>query len=405
MISFEMIGKLSLPKETDKFKVFEERELGSKGWLQTTLNFNVLSGDNRFSMRIRGGHFKSGDSKIYLFSKPTIDDNGIKSKGEMFTIDWKDRLTSPRLAEVAEFKKFVVDCEKPNYRKELSQLINKVKEGEEISEENAAKFGASDLKGLEEVLAASNKKRKEFVSEVDFAEFLHKLISSEKYKDKRFKVNGVYEMQYSEQNNRFYCNYVPQRVYLAEDSAEEMATSVSKLFYSQDSLVDAKEEKGKYYINGYVEVYDNNRKKNIFAPYNIAIDANDNPKKVAKLVEMFTVEDDDIVKEIGVVSTLLDGAQKFAIQLEDLDEEIQDNIMLGLTTLEDVRRELGGSVYGERIQENRFLKFAQGYSHGAEDTAYSPESLIVKPLEETNVFEDEGSNDSSDDDDDFDLFN
>ena len=79
---------------------------------------------------------------------------------------------------------------------------------------------------------------------------------------------------------------------------------------------------------------------------------------------MFEV-DGDAVKELGVVVTLLDGAQKTAISLEDLDEDTQDNILLGLTTLEDVVRELGGSVYGERITENRFSKLGRGYAKGA----------------------------------------
>ena len=72
-ISFEMIGKLTLPKETETFKNYEEKEYAS-GWVNKTLNMNLISGDNRFMLRARGGYFKNGEGQVYLFSKDTFDD-------------------------------------------------------------------------------------------------------------------------------------------------------------------------------------------------------------------------------------------------------------------------------------------------------------------------------------------
>ena len=72
-------------------------------------------------------------------------------------------------------------------------------------------------------------------------------------------------MKYDEEKDRWYCNYVPQRVYLADDEAEETATASVTLYYSEGAVVDAKEEKNKYYVNGYVQVYDSAKKANVFA--------------------------------------------------------------------------------------------------------------------------------------------
>lgn len=403
-VQFDMVGKLSLPKETDKFKPFETKEYGS-GWTNKVLKFNCTSGDNRFMLQSKGGFFKDGSSKIYVFSKDATGSNGERIKGEQFTIAWKERLTHPRLAEVAEFKKFIVDLELPNFRRELQNALDKVKDGKELTEEEVEKFGASDKKGLEAALEKSNKKRKEFIAEADFVDFMYKVLTNENYKDKKFKIRGNYEMQYSDANNRFYSNYVPNRIYLAEDDAEETATANMVLFFGEDSLVDAKAEKNKYFVNGYVQQYDSNRKENIFAPYTIVIDASENEKKVKKLVDMLTT-DGDAVKELGIMVQLLDGAQRSSIQLEDLDEETQDNILLGLTTLEDVRRELGGSMYGERITENRFFKLGRGYARGAEETSYTLEDLVIKALADKNKNAFEDANDEEDDDlfDDSDLF-
>ena len=411
MVNFEITGKISIGKETETFKPYEEKEYSS-GWVNKSLNYNIVSGDNRFNLRNRGGFFKDGHGDVYLFSKDGVDANGNKVKGEMFKIPWKERLTHPRLPEVVMWKKWIVELEKPGFRWELQNALDKVKDGGELTEEEIAKFGASDVKGLTAALEKSQKKRKEFVTEADFVDFVHKVITSGKYADKQFKVTGTYAMQYSEENQKFYCNYVPQRIYLVENE-EESATANMTFFYDHTSLVDAKEEKGKYYVNGYVQVYDNNRKENVFAPYAVTIpaakDDSDLEKKREKIqVGRFTVEDEDTVYEYGIIVNLLSGAQKTELTEDMLTEEQQDSILLGELTLDDIRRELG-SVYGDRVVENVFVKPARGFSKGREETSYAPEDLIIKPLakEETSAFEDTADDNEdlfADDDDDDSLF-
>ena len=411
MVNFEIVGKISVGKESETFKPYEEKEFNS-GWINKTLNWNIISGDNRFNLRNRGGFFKDGHNDIVVFSKDGVDANGNKVKGEMFRIPWKERLTHSRLPEVVMWKKWIVELEKPGFRWELQNALDKVKHGEELTEEEIAKFGSSDVEGLTAALEKSQKKRKEFIAEADFVDFVYKVIASGKYADKQFKVTGTYDMQYSEENQRFYCNYIPQRIYLVEDEATT-ATANMTFFYDNAALVDAKEEKGKYYVNGYVQVYDNNRKENVFAPYTIAIpaakDDSDLEKKREKVqFNRFTVEDEDVVYEYGIVVNLLSGAQKTELTEDMLTEEQQDSILLGELTLDDIRRELG-SVYGDRVVENVFVKPARGFSKGREETSYTSDDLLIKPLvkEESSAFEDTEA-DSEDlfaDDDDDDLFN
>ena len=297
MISFEMVGKLSLPKETDSFKNYEEKEYASS-WINKTLKFNVISGDNRFMLQSKAGYFKDMHNDIFVFSKDSVTDSGQRVKGEAFRIPFKERLTHPRLEEVANYRKFVIDLEVPNFRRELMNAVEKVKDGGELTEEEVSKFGASDVKGLEAALEKSKNKRKEFISEYDFIDMLRKVLASDKYKNKKFRVSGTYDIQYSDANNRFYSNYVPNRIYLADDNAEETATASTVLFFDHTSLVSAKEEKNKYYVNGWVQVYDNNRKENIFAPYGIVIpgakdDSELEVKREKAQVKRFTVYEED----------------------------------------------------------------------------------------------------------------
>lgn len=403
-VQINMVGRLSLPKETEKFKPFETVAYSS-GWENKTLKFNLISNDNRFMLMSKGGYFSDGKGEIYVFSKDYVDENGKRVKGEGFRIPWKERLTHPRLPEVAEFKKFVVDLEENGFRRELNSAINKVKEGQDLTEAEVAKFGANDVKGLEAALEKSNKKRKEFIAEADFAEFLYKVITSGKYADRKFKITGSYDMQYSETNGKWYNNYVPQRVYLAADDEPEVATATVTLFYGEGAVEDAKEEKGKYYISAYTQVYDSNKKANVFAPYNIVIPAaKDDSEKEAKRekvqVGRFVVDEEDVVYEYGVNVMLLDGAQKQQVDFDQLTEEQQDSILLGELTLDDIRRELG-AVYGERITENVFVKPAQGYSKGRQETAYTTADFVMKVQEEVEVVEEtDEESDLFDEDDD-----
>lgn len=406
-ISFEMVGKLSLPKESEKFKNYEEVKYSS-GWQNRVLKFNVTAGDNSFLNQIKGGCYEDQHNYINVIGVPTYDEDGTRNKGENFKIPFKERLTSPRLVEVANWKKFVIDLEKPGYRSALSNLIRKIKdEGHEVTDEEAARFGSKELKGLEAALEKSNKKRKEYISEWDFAETVHKVISSDKYKDKKFKVTGTYDMQYSESNGRWYNNYVPQRIYLANDDAEEMAESSLTLYFNHESLDDMSLlDKSEYYVNGYVMVYDSSRKENIPAPYTITIPAAKDDSEIAKKkeqvqVKRFVIDDEDKWMEYGCVVTLLNGAQRTSISFDDLTEEQQDSIIIGETTLEELSRELGGSVYGERVTKQVFLKPGKGFSNGPQDTVYTDEDFVIKPLASEN----ESAFDKADEEsDDFDIF-
>lgn len=385
-IPFEMIGRITISKETDKFKPYEEKTFDS-GWVKRKLSFNVIAGDNRHMLTVEGGSYKDGHGDVYLFSKGYTDDSGKKVKGESFKIPFKDRLTSPRLVEVAEFKKFVCDLEQPNRRYLLQKLSDNIHEGKSATDEELKSVGLTSESEVAVELEKSKKKHHEFVTEWDFSEFVKKVIDSGKYKDKKFKILGNQVITYSENNNKFYTNFVPTRIYVAKDDEPETSTATVTLLYNKDSLDDGSlEEKGKYYINGYVLEYDNNRKTNIPCPYTITIDkatddADEKTKKANKLyVSQFTV-DDDSFKQLGVVVNLLNGAQKVDIDESMLTEFQQDMLLLGEITLDDIRKELGGSVYGDRIQENQFVKLARGFSKGRQDTVFTDDDMTIKPLE------------------------
>lgn len=383
---FEMIGKISLGKETEKFKPYSEHAYDS-GWVKRKIMFNAICGDNRHLLTVDAGSFADGHGDVYTFSKGSVDDNGNKVKGESLKIPFKDRLTSPKLAEVAEFKKFVFDLEKPNRRYKLEKAAEKVKEGTSLTDEELKELGIESEADINDALDKSNKKRHEFISEWDFAEFIKKVIDSGKYADKKFYIKGNADYSYSDNKKQVYESYIPQRIYLADDDAEEYSTATIKVVFNKDSLDEMSvEEKGKYYVNGYMFEYDHNRKGNIPVPVTITIpvapdDADEKAKKKVEAIKHKFMVDDDTYKELGVEVNMLNGAQKVEITDDMLTDEQKEDLDCGLITLDDIRADLGGSVYGDRVQEYQFKKIARGYTKGRVDSVYTDDDMVIKPLE------------------------
>lgn len=404
-MNFEMLGRISLGKETEKFKPYSETTYDS-GWVKKRIMFNAICGDNRHLLTVDAGAFADGHGDVYTFSKGSVDENGRRTKGESLKIPFKDRLTSSKLAEVAEFKKFVFDLEKPNRRYKLEKAAEKIKEGTSLTDEELAELEVESEADVKTALEKSIKKRHEFISEWDFVDFIKKVIESGKYSDKKFYIKGNGNYQYSDKNERVYESYVPTRIYLADDNAEEYCTATINVLFNRDSVDDMSvEEKGKYYINGYMMQYDSNRKGNIPCSVTVTIpvapeDASDKDKKKVEAIKRKFVVEDESWKELGVVVKMLNGAQKTEITDDMLTDEQKEDLECGLITLDDIRADLGGSVYGDRVQEYQFDKIARGFTKGRNDTVYTDDDMVIKPIENElpDGVEDLFDDDNSDDD-------
>nr|DAV74798.1 MAG TPA: hypothetical protein [Caudoviricetes sp.] len=401
-MNFEMTGRLSISKETEKFKPWEEKTYDS-GWVKRRLLFNVTCGDNRHMLSVDDGSFSDGHGDVYTFSKATVDESGNKKKGESMIIPFKERLTSPKIAEVAEFKKYIFDLEKPGRRYSLEKASERLKEGRNLTDEELKDLGLENESEIAEALEKSKKKRHEFITKWDFAEFIKKVIDSGKYSNSKFFIRGNGEYKYSENKERVYESYVPTRIYLVADDAEESSTATVNILFNSESLdTMSAEEKKKCYVNGWMMEYDNNRRGNIPVPVTVTIplvadDADQKAKRrVESLKHKFTV-DDESINEYGVVVNMLNGAQKTEITEDMLTDEQRYDLDCGLITMDDIREELGTNVYGERIREYELVKPARGFTKGRQETVYTAEDMVIRPIEETLP---EGTEDLFDDDDD-----
>jgi hypothetical protein len=388
--TFEVIGKLSIAKESEKFSPYTYEEYPS-GWNKARLLFNVQSAENRHMLTIEGMMKADGTGLVYTFTKGSTDPKTHERiKGENIQVPWKDRNKPEVLANVAEFKKFVIDLEKYGRRYKLEKAVEGTATQEELEE-------LGEIEDYSKALEDSKKKRKEFISEYDFTEYLNKLISSGKINDKVFKVSG--DIVHSEYNGKIYKKLIPSRIYLVDNNEEQTSTGQITVYYNKESLDTASyDATKKYYINGFVRDYDGQRKENVPCPIQLVLDDSSEDEKKSKVVKVIKRQfevDNDSWKEFGVKVKLLDGAQKVDITEDMLTDFQKEMLELDMLTMDDIRKEIGGDVYGDRVQEMIIVNVSRGFTKGRKDTVFIDSDFVIKEKEvkeETTV----GTNESDD---------
>lgn len=380
---FSFVGKIVPCKATDSFKPYSVTTFDS-GWAKTSIKFNIVCDTNRHLLE--SSCLTPADietATFYTYVKSADSDTG-KTEGKNIQVSYADRAKPEIVAQVPYYKKFIVDTEIPDRRKELTNAVDKFKEGS-ISDEEIEKLGVKSLEECEAALEKSKKKRHEFIWEYDFVEYLNKFVNNEAIKDIKFHVKGEYALEYSEKDKKWYRHLKPTAIYRCkEDDAIESMAEFSVVF-DKNAVDDSDlEETGKIHLNLYVAQYLGKPYKGIrYAPMTFNIVANkDDSKSVAmakKMATRFTFSDDydGEYREHGIKVQLIDGAPIVELTMENLTEEQRENIEMGWSTLEDVKRGLDKPIYGEKIQDFVVAGFYGEFSNGSKETALTADDVTV----------------------------
>lgn len=339
--TFSMVGKITRRKEN----AFVEKTFDS-GWLINELNLTMTCGDNVQFLRASGGmwdekHASKNEVKTFKYNT-----NG---KDEAITVKWEDRNNPEIVATVSNYKTYTVDTETSQARKEIEESGDKA------------------------ALEASKKKHKIFITAIDFVKWLDKVTSNEKTKDWVWMVTGEVEYSYSKGN--WYRNFVPRRVYHVDDATEHKCVGTIKTFFTEDCVNDDNDDV--VIFNTYTQYYDQQCKKNCFTPMPLVI-AKDHPKAKG-FQKLFSKAEGDEVREFGVNVIYINGAQKVEITEDMLSDEQKELLEMNMITMDDICRELGDTVYGEKKTETRLDAIARGYTSGSKDTAYDASELTKTP--------------------------
>lgn len=347
MATINMIGKLRKLKENG----YEEQEF-SGGLIRKRIRFQMICGDNVQWLEATALVWKD-DKKNKIYTVKSVE-NG---KDEKIEVQWNNRFDESVVGSVAGYKKWVVDTDTFAHRKELEDG------------------------GLDEELAKSKKKRKEFLHAADFIDYLVKVLDNDKSKDMVFRVTGSIDFTYSENKGQYYRTLTPQKITRVPDDTKQICEASMKVYFTENAVDETMTDNtGDIMFNGYVQNYFSNIKGNAFVPMSFTIN------KDAEMAEGFKVIFEDVedekVKEVGVVVNLINGSQQVSITEDMLTENQKKMIKLKMTTFEKIKKELGDTVRGDRVTKTELKDLMRGYSGGAVDTAYEISDLVRKPVKQ-----------------------
>ena len=331
---------------------YSEQEFAG-GLIKRRLKFQVLCGGSVQWLEVSALVWKD-EKKNKVYTLKSVDG----AKDEKMIVEWENRLNPDVIATVPGYKRFVVDTDTDAHRDELKNA------------------------GLTEELAKSNDKRKEFIHESDFIDYLIKVLNHEKSRNMVFKITGTAEYSYGASKGVFYRSFVPHKLFRVADDVEQHCAGSMKLYFANgavnDTLVD---ETGDYVISAFVDYYDQNVKQTAFAPIEVKI--NKEHKMANGFAKRFAKAEGDEIKELGVTVDFINGAQQVDITMDMLSDEQKEAIEDGMITFEELKKELGDKAMGDRVTEIRLTGLMKGYStSGVQDTMYSMADLTKKPIKE-----------------------
>lgn len=397
--TFEFVGQVAIPKESDKFKPYRELD-NNKGWKGRALKLLVKNKGTSQFLEMMEGYMTDGSTKVYSFTDAPRDKDGrtLKDKdgkflkGEKKIIAWKDRQDPKVIATVADFKKIIVDLDNPNRRFDMIKKLELLEKGEELSTDQIQECidrhsyieEDGDIKEfLTTEIEKSKKKKREFITVFDAIEFLNKAVPQ--FGEKLFIVKG--NVMYKEYQGKISENFEPQSFVLAEEGEKPRFRGNIEMFFNKDSLDESFfAETKKLFINGFVNNYDSKLKKDAKFPKIIIIDGSkvdvENEKQVKRLdflKKPFVMKGKKYFS-VQVEVNFLNGSEKADITIDQLDDFQKEQIELGFESFEDIKKKMGGNSYGAKIQETKIIK----RNEDAKETDLKEDDFIVLRAKDEN---------------------
>ena len=340
--SFTFYGKLRKLKENSY------TETSGEGWTSKRLQFQMICGNNVLYLK----------NDAFLWNDEAKRETRCYSdkKKENISVKWSDRLDDATIENIAPYALYVVDTDTDEHRAEL------------------------ETAGETEALAKSQAKRKKFVFDADFIDYVNKVINNEKSKDMIFKVTGDVTYSYSSEKGQYYREFNPKQIVRVAGDTEQSAVVNATIFYTAEDIDKSfVEETGDIILNTHIQYYDRFVKNDAFAPISFRLKADD--PKIKRIVSKLESEPekDVTVREFGLQYHCINGAPQIEFTEDMLTDEQKEDIEAGLCTFEDIKQSMG-FVQGEKITENRVFNILRSYlATGAVSTGYIPEDLTALP--------------------------
>lgn len=405
MDTFEIIGTVHAIN-SDKLKGFESKT-SDKGYNTKTCRFNVKSGSNTIMCQVKGGvHVveSNGKTKVDPNEKVYTRSKGVDGKGENIQIPFADRKKEDVIESVAAFRRLIIDDEVKDSRNKLWAIRKALTNGDSLTDEQFEFLSVTTVEEAEE--AIKNRARHEYLHEWDYADAVNKLVNSA---NGLYKVSGNVEISYDMATKTAYKNYAVTKVEKMPDDVETHAYVSMDVYFNKDSLdienwVETKGEKkipdisGVAVVNGKQMFYCNDSRYNIKGTFatDVAFEIPGINKNYG-IKNRFAKSFDDVTwKSIRLNLNIIDGTEEVELTEEMLTEDQLIDIECGATTLEEIKADMNGKIYGDRVRKYTFRSLTN-QSKGEEDTEFTDEDMLpphsadtdADELEDEDIFDDD----------------
>lgn len=368
--SFSFVGDLLVPNDEKKLFAVQTFDSGAK---KASLKVGVKESKvNGIFVTAEGWLPKSENDVLKRATGEKAED------GSQITVEipYKDRLTQAALDSVANFCKSTVDLETDQeVKKRRFELINKIRnrEEKEMTDENVKAI--ADYKAE---LAEKSKNVHEFITDLDFIEFIRDNV--ETLKKHKVKVTG--NVTKSEYKGKSYINYVPNKIEIVPSDYENRLLIIADLYFDKSAVDDvAFEDSKKLLINGYLMNRDNVVKADRFYPQQFIINANKVNFEDAGQVELFnflkglfTVDGDNFYHLTWEVNAYR-GAETKEFTYDDLTPTQKALVDMNVKNVEDFKPR--GQYLGGNVDELLLImpRLEGEFSNGAVDTTFDEETF------------------------------
>lgn len=407
MDTFEIVGSL-VSINSDKLKGFESKT-SEKGWNTKTCRFNVKSGSNMILCQVKGSVKvieKDGKTKIdpdqMVYTRSKGDSN---NKGENIQIPFADRKKESVIENVATFKKFIIDDETKDNRNQLWAIRKSLTNGDSLTDEQFEFLGVSTVEEAEETV--KNRARHEYIHEWDYADVVNKHVNSA---NGLYKVSGNVDISYDMTTKTAYKNYTVTKIEKMPDDSESYAYVTTDVYFNKNSLdlenwVETEGEKKTPDISGVAVV---NAKQRFYcsdARYNVkGTFATDITFEIPGINKNYGIKNklsksfDEVTwKLIRLNLNIIDGSEEVELTEDMLTEDQLIDIECGATTLEEIKADMNGKIYGDRVRKYTFRNITNA-SKGEEDTEFTDEDMLPPHSEVADELETEDEDIFDDDD-------
>lgn len=339
---FNFVGTPVIPKQKSDTKRPFCKEITKK---------DDKSGKKREMLSMTFGIKESDANMAFVEAFDSVQDviKTMDTENEKLDIDWDDRFDEDIIANVANYRKYIVD----------------------LGEDHGG--------------------RQEFITVFDMIKHLQEYLPGY---DGRVVVTGQFTRDWYAKKKMYFSKFRIQNVFAAPEERKSRLMITADLFYNKSSFDDADfDENKKILLDCYIEQYINKDEGRKYVPIQVVFSgakydlSNERHKKLFDYKMKYIKVKQKNMVHIPWEMVLLRGAEEADFNESMLTDAQKEQIELGIKTLDDFKPK--GSIYGDKVDEFRLFDpkldgdFADGLVDADDSLDEFEEKIYQPPQDET----------------------